>query len=229
MEPKYYAFRRWLYTPIILWQGDWIPRDTQNTLRLKTRHDGVGLFLAQGLGELNLSTGTSPTYHPSSWHSKGICSAFKYPEGQFTNSWFAEMFLQLTYLFGFGTIYIYMITLQTWFCGRKKTVEKMELQIWSCLWWSTMSCPGQTSCLFVSFPWLQFPWFFSMCLAFLTYTGMDGFAGRSHRDTTFPWTCLRWLFTFQDGKSPVKHDVMGNMLDLSPPSRIHRQDYHIFK
>ena len=26
MEPKYYAFRRWLYTPIIIWQGDWIPR-----------------------------------------------------------------------------------------------------------------------------------------------------------------------------------------------------------
>ena len=26
MEPKYLAFRRWLYTPIILWQGDWIPR-----------------------------------------------------------------------------------------------------------------------------------------------------------------------------------------------------------
>ena len=27
MEPKYYAFRRWLDTPIIIWQGDWIPRD----------------------------------------------------------------------------------------------------------------------------------------------------------------------------------------------------------
>ena len=26
MEPKYLAFRRWLYTPIIIWQGDWIPR-----------------------------------------------------------------------------------------------------------------------------------------------------------------------------------------------------------
>ena len=28
MEPKYLAFRRWLYTPIIIWQGDWIPRDS---------------------------------------------------------------------------------------------------------------------------------------------------------------------------------------------------------
>ena len=27
LEPKYYAFRRWLDTPIILWQGDWIPSD----------------------------------------------------------------------------------------------------------------------------------------------------------------------------------------------------------
>ena len=27
IEPKYFAFRRWLYTPIIFWQGDWIPRD----------------------------------------------------------------------------------------------------------------------------------------------------------------------------------------------------------
>ena len=27
MEPKYLAFRRWLYTPIIIWQGDWIPRE----------------------------------------------------------------------------------------------------------------------------------------------------------------------------------------------------------
>ena len=26
LEPKYLAFRRWLYTPIIIWQGDWIPR-----------------------------------------------------------------------------------------------------------------------------------------------------------------------------------------------------------
>ena len=26
MEPKYYAFRRWLDTPIIIWRGDWIPR-----------------------------------------------------------------------------------------------------------------------------------------------------------------------------------------------------------
>ena len=28
MEPKYLAFRRWLYTPIIIWQGDWICRDS---------------------------------------------------------------------------------------------------------------------------------------------------------------------------------------------------------
>ena len=27
MEPKYSAFWRWLYTPIIIWQGDWIHRD----------------------------------------------------------------------------------------------------------------------------------------------------------------------------------------------------------
>ena len=26
MEPKYLSFRRWLYTPIIIWQGGWIPR-----------------------------------------------------------------------------------------------------------------------------------------------------------------------------------------------------------
>ena len=26
MEPKYLPFRRWLYTPIIIWKGDWIPR-----------------------------------------------------------------------------------------------------------------------------------------------------------------------------------------------------------
>ena len=26
MEAKYLALRRWLYTPIIIWQGDWIPR-----------------------------------------------------------------------------------------------------------------------------------------------------------------------------------------------------------
>ena len=26
MEPKYYAFRRWLDTPIMLWQYDWMPR-----------------------------------------------------------------------------------------------------------------------------------------------------------------------------------------------------------
>ena len=26
MEPKYYAFRRWLDTAIILWQYDWMPR-----------------------------------------------------------------------------------------------------------------------------------------------------------------------------------------------------------
>ena len=26
MEPKYLAFRRWLNTPIIIWQDDWIPR-----------------------------------------------------------------------------------------------------------------------------------------------------------------------------------------------------------
>ena len=26
LEPKYYAFRRWLYTPIILWEHDWMPR-----------------------------------------------------------------------------------------------------------------------------------------------------------------------------------------------------------
>ena len=26
MEPKYLAFRRWLYIPVIIWQGDWIPR-----------------------------------------------------------------------------------------------------------------------------------------------------------------------------------------------------------
>ena len=25
MEPKYLPFRRWLYIPIIIWQGDWIP------------------------------------------------------------------------------------------------------------------------------------------------------------------------------------------------------------
>ena len=27
MEPKYLGFRRWLYTPIIIWQGDWISRE----------------------------------------------------------------------------------------------------------------------------------------------------------------------------------------------------------
>ena len=27
MEPKYFAFQRWLDTPSILWQGDWIPRE----------------------------------------------------------------------------------------------------------------------------------------------------------------------------------------------------------
>ncbi len=27
MEPKDYAFRRWLDTPIIIWQGDWIPME----------------------------------------------------------------------------------------------------------------------------------------------------------------------------------------------------------
>ena len=26
IEPKYLPFRRWLYTPIIIWKGDWIPR-----------------------------------------------------------------------------------------------------------------------------------------------------------------------------------------------------------
>ena len=26
MEPKYYAFRRWLDTPIIIWEYDWMPR-----------------------------------------------------------------------------------------------------------------------------------------------------------------------------------------------------------
>ena len=25
MEPKYLSFWRWLYTPIIIWEGDWIP------------------------------------------------------------------------------------------------------------------------------------------------------------------------------------------------------------
>ena len=27
MEPKYYAFRRWLDIPIIIWEYDWMPRD----------------------------------------------------------------------------------------------------------------------------------------------------------------------------------------------------------
>ena len=29
-EPKYLSFRRWLYTPIIIWEGDWILRDYIN-------------------------------------------------------------------------------------------------------------------------------------------------------------------------------------------------------
>ncbi len=29
MEPKYYAFRRWLETPIISWEYNWIPRDRE--------------------------------------------------------------------------------------------------------------------------------------------------------------------------------------------------------
>ena len=31
MEPKYLAFRRWLYTPIIIWQGDWIPKASSHS------------------------------------------------------------------------------------------------------------------------------------------------------------------------------------------------------
>ena len=42
MEPKYLAFRRWLYTPIILWQGDWIPRDRDHFFENHNSRGGGG-------------------------------------------------------------------------------------------------------------------------------------------------------------------------------------------
>ena len=39
MEPKYLAFRRWLYTPIIIWEGDWILR-VSKTNNKKTPENG---------------------------------------------------------------------------------------------------------------------------------------------------------------------------------------------
>ena len=41
MEPKYLAFRRWLYTPIIIWQGDWIPRDSYSLKRIDMKLTAV--------------------------------------------------------------------------------------------------------------------------------------------------------------------------------------------
>ena len=31
MDTKYFSFRRWLYTPIIIWQGDWIPKASSHS------------------------------------------------------------------------------------------------------------------------------------------------------------------------------------------------------
>ena len=40
MEPKYLSFRRWPRTPIILWQGDWIPAPYNDNMQ-KIRHFGT--------------------------------------------------------------------------------------------------------------------------------------------------------------------------------------------
>ena len=40
MEPKYYAFRRWSDTPIIIWQYDWMPRDPKESSMKPSDHLG---------------------------------------------------------------------------------------------------------------------------------------------------------------------------------------------
>ena len=46
MEPKYLAFWRWLYTPIIIWQGDWILRETNKQANKQTEHilEGMEIY-----------------------------------------------------------------------------------------------------------------------------------------------------------------------------------------
>ncbi len=47
MEPKYYAFRRWLDTPIIRWEYDWMPRVKQFTPQ-KTNMDTNLIAILKG-------------------------------------------------------------------------------------------------------------------------------------------------------------------------------------
>ena len=81
MEANYLAFRRWLFIPIILWQGDWIPRDLE-WFHFSLNHDyGRKGRLSDSWSKLKWTVG--PIY---SWHTSVLCCqtlGFQTPEKVF--------------------------------------------------------------------------------------------------------------------------------------------------